>query len=84
VRPSCPLDLQAGPLRIEGGHANVRFLNRSAAVGEVSAAGALSLINPEVTLGLTGRIDAQGVLRGYLTTFYGCGYDVDFRKRATP
>ena len=29
-------------------------------------------------------IDAQGVLRGYLNTVDGCGYDVVFRKRPMP
>jgi hypothetical protein len=84
ARRSCSLNLQAKPLHIDGGHATAMFLSRSAAVGEVTVAGVLSLMNPEVTVELTGRIDTQGVLRGYLNMFDGCGYDVDFQKRPTP
>lgn len=80
----CSLNLNARPLHIDAGHATAIIRRRSAAVGEVNAAGVLTLMNPEVSFELTGRVDAQGVLRGYLNTVDGCGYDVVFRKRPMP
>jgi hypothetical protein len=39
------------------------------------------LTNSGAFLEFTGKIDAQGVLRGYLNTFDGCGYDLILQKR---
>ena len=77
----CSFELHARPLRIVGGHATTMFRRDSDAAGDVGPQGELTLTNSGAFLEFTGKIDAQGVLRGYLNTFDGCGYDLIWWKR---
>jgi hypothetical protein len=77
----CSFELHARPLRIVGGHAATMFRRDSDAAGDVGPQGELTLTNSGAFLEFTGKIDAHGVLRGYLNTFDGCGYDLILRKR---
>jgi hypothetical protein len=77
----CSLNLNARPLHIVGGHATTMFRRNSDAAGDVNPQGALALTNSGAYLAFSGQIDAQGVLRGYLNTFDGCGYNLTLQKR---
>jgi hypothetical protein len=77
----CSFELHARPLRIVDGQATTMFRRDSDAAGDVEPQGGLTLTNSGAFLEFTGKIDAQGVLRGYLNTFDGCGYDLIWWKR---
>jgi len=77
----CSFELHARPLRIAGGHAATMFRRDSDAAGDVGPQGELTLTNSGAFLEFSGKIDTQGVLRGYLNTFDGCGYDLIWQKR---
>ena len=77
----CSLELHARPLHIAGGHATTIFRRDGAAAGDVDPQGALALKDSGAFLEFTGKIDTHGILRGYLNTFDGCGYDLVWQKR---